>query len=418
MVQPQSTASNVTVPRVGAHIFVESDGVKALCETVLADRRLTNVNATIQTGGLAAALALYAHQPTPSLLIIESAQLGEAFIATLDQLAATSDPMTRLIIIGQVNDVDVYRELLARGVSEYLVTPFTVGRMIQAIHDIYAEPSRRDIGRSIAVVGAKGGVGASAVALNLAYALGERSQSETVLVDLDLPFGTASLSLDQEPTEGVDRALDAPDGLDATLVDRLLVRYSEHLSLFSAPLDLTVDHNLDPEAYQLMIDVIKSVAPNVVLDLPHQWTPWQRHVLIHADHIVLVAGCDLGNLRNAKNIFDYLQQQRPNDPPPKLVINQVGLHGRSEVPAKTIAQSLKVEPCATINCDAALFFKSMMTSKPIAAINPNAQPAVALNGLAEMLGGFRTPATKKRSPARGLFETIKKKGLSHVWNAA
>jgi pilus assembly protein CpaE len=410
---------SVSVPRISAHIFVESDGVKALCESVLTDRRLANANATIQSGGLATAVSRYAHEPTPSLLVIEGSQIGAEFMAGLDQLASASDPTTRLIVLGHVNDVEVYRELLSRGISDYLVAPFTVSRMIQAILDLYAEPSQRDIGRTIAVMGARGGIGASAVAFNLAHALGERSRSETVLVDFDLPFGTAALSLDQEPTEGLDVALDAPERLDTTLVERLLLRCSEHLSLFSAPLDLDIDPNRNPAAYQQVVNVIKSLAPNVVLDLPRHWTPWQRDVLIHADEIVLVAGCDLVSLRNAKVLYNFLVGERPNDPAPKLVLNQVGLHGRNELQASVMTESLDIEPCVTIPCDSGLYFKSMMTSKPVATINASAPAAIAFNTLAETLAGFRTPgAAKKSGSMQGLFEAIKKKALANVWNAA
>ena len=156
----------------------------------------------------------------------------------------------------------------------------------------------------------------------------------TAIVDLDLPFGTLGLDFNEEPGQGVADALSAPERLDDVLLDRLLLKGGEHLSLFTAPALLERDYDAEPEAYEAVIDAVRKATPCVIVDLPHAWSPWVRQTLLAADEIVIVATPDLASLRNAKTFADLLKQNRPNDAPPKLVLNQVGVPKRPEIPVE------------------------------------------------------------------------------------
>src|SRR5690606_12147119 len=148
-------------------------------------------------------------------------------------------------------------------------------------------------------------------------------ESDVVLADLDLAFGTAGLDFNQDPLQGIYEAISSPERLDETLLDRLLAKRTDRLSLPAAPASLERAYDYDETTFDALIEVMRNGTPSVVLDLPHAWTSWTRRVLAAADEILLVAEPDLANLRNAKNMVDTLHQLRPNDNKPHLVLNRV-----------------------------------------------------------------------------------------------
>ena len=256
----------------------------------------------------------------------------------LDALAEVCDEGTKVIVIGHVNDVALYRDLTRRGVSEYLIAPVAILDVVGAVSELFTTAGAEPIGRTIAVVGAKGGVGASTIAHNLGWAIADKLATATVVVDLDIAFGTAALDFNLDPPQSVAEAIFAPDRLDANLVDRLLSKCSDRLSLLAAPamLDRTVD--LSETALDRLTDILRASIPAIVLDVPHAWCAWTRRTLIGADQLVIVAAPELASLRNAKNLFDTLRQSRPNDRAPKVVLNLTGVPSGPRSPHRSSAR--------------------------------------------------------------------------------
>ena len=341
---PVGAIGEVSVPRIAIHVFAERQDTLASAERAAQDRRLARATTQIRIGGVAAAVEAYGHEPTPPLIIVECLKDPQTLLWEVDQLAEVCDAGTKVIVVGATNDILLFRELMRRGVSEYLVAPLQPLQLIAAIGGLFNDPAQPFVGRSIAFVGARGGAGASAVAHNTAYAISERIGANTVIVDYDLPFGTAGLDFNQDPLNGVADALGQPDRLDPVLLDRMMVRCTDKLSLFAAPATLDSDWDISTDAFEEVTTRIRSTAPFVILDLPHLWSPWMRRTLIAADEVVVVATPDLASLRNAKNMMDLIRQGRPNDAPPRLVLNQVGVPGRPEIPAKDFGAALGVHP--------------------------------------------------------------------------
>ncbi len=384
-----SSASNalseVSVPRIAIHIFAERQDTLASAERAGQDRRLARATTQIRVGGISAAIETYAGEPTPSLVIVECQAGAEELLSEVDRLAEVCDTGTKVVIIGAANDILLYRELMRRGVSEYLVAPIQPLQLISAIGGLFSDPSQPFVGRSIAFVGARGGVGASSVAHNTAYALSERIGANTVIVDYDLPFGTAGLDFNQDPLNGVADALGQPDRLDSTLLDRMMVRCTDRLSLFAAPATLDTDWDIAPEAFEEVTTRIRTTAPFVVLDLPHLWSGWMRRTLISADEVVVVAVPDLASLRNAKNMIDLIRQARPNDAPPRLVLNQVGVPGRPEIPAKDFGAALGLHPCLVLPFDAKLFGAASNNGQMILEAGAKSKAAEGFQTLAQIV---------------------------------
>src|SRR5262249_22485521 len=153
-------------------------------------------------------------------------------------LAEVCDSGTRVIVVGRHNDILFYREMIRRGVSEYLIAPIATLDVVRAVCTLFNAPDAKPVGRILAVVGAKGGVGASAVAHNVAWAVARDMQLDTVIADLALPFGTAGLDYNQDPAQGIAEAVFSPDRVDTAFVDRLLSKCTDHLNLLAAPATL------------------------------------------------------------------------------------------------------------------------------------------------------------------------------------
>jgi pilus assembly protein CpaE len=389
--------AQASVPRITIHVFCERPQTAAAIDRASRDRRMARATTIVQPGGLGAAVAQYQNEPTPSLVIVESSDRGQGLLGLLDQLAEVCDPGTKVVVIGAANDIALYRELMKRGVSEYLVPPLQPLQIISSITTLYSDPSAPFVGRQIALVGAKGGVGASTIAHNLAYALSERTGANTVLADFDLAFGTAGLDFNQDPLQGMANALNQPDRLDPVLLERMMAHCTDKLSLFAAPATLDDDYDIGPDAYEEVAGKIRSTAPLVVLDLPHLWSNWMRRVLLASDEVIIVATPDLASLRNAKNMFDLLKQNRPNDAPPKLVLNQVGVPGRPEIPVKDFGEAMGSSPVLVLPFDAKLFGKAANNGQMIFEVAAKSKAAEGLEHLAQLIARREAVAPPPRS---------------------
>lgn len=265
-----------SVPRITVHGFCLTDATMRVAEAAMEDRRMAKAHLKLDMGGIPAAIETFEQAPTPNLILVETSGNQSDLVASLDHLAEYCDAGTKVIVIGDVNDVTLYRDLIHRGVSEYLITPVSVFQLIGAISDLYADPEAEPLGRTIAFFGVKGGCGASTVAHNGAWSLARSFQSEVVVSDLDLPFGTAGLDFNQDPLQGVFEAVSAPERLDETYLDRILSKCNEHLSLLAAPATLERTYDQGEKAFELLIETMRASVPLVVLDVPHVWNAWVK----------------------------------------------------------------------------------------------------------------------------------------------
>src|SRR5215471_11322168 len=176
-------------PRVSVQAFCETVETAAAVQAAGEDRRLSKAHLKIQMGGMVAAVEAYRAAPTPNVILLEADARSDILVG-LDQLATVCDPGTRVILIGRINDVALYRELVRRGISDYVIAPVTAIDIVRSICNLFSAPEAKAVGRIIAVVGAKGGVGASTIAHNVAWAIARDLAMDSVVADLDLAFGT------------------------------------------------------------------------------------------------------------------------------------------------------------------------------------------------------------------------------------
>jgi pilus assembly protein CpaE len=411
MTMTETEAHVAPLPRVAIQAFCESLDFKDMLDECLRDRRMGKVMMKVQDGGVNACVEAYRGAPTPNIILIETTGGGDRrlLLDRLDELAQYCDEGTRVIVVGQTNDVMLYRELMRRGVSEYLIMPIGVMDMIGAMSSIYHAPDADVVGRTIAVMGAKGGVGSSSLAHNLAFSISETFDAATVLVDLDLPFGTGGLDFNQDPTQGVADAIFAPDRLDANLLDRLLSKCTDRLSLLAAPATLDRPYDLRETDVDGVGDILRSTTPYIIYDIPHMWTSWSRRVLLSADEVVLVCAPDLANLRNAKTILDVLKQARPNDSRPSLLLNMVGVPKRPEIGAAEFAKALDLELAGSIPFDPALFGAAANNGQMLLEVQAKAKAVEVVNDIAGLVTGKSPAKVAKKSFLDPLISRLRPK---------
>ncbi len=392
-------------PRISIQAFCESVETAAAVQSAGEDRRLGKAHLKIQMGGMAAALGGLSFGSTPNVIVLEFEQRPEVILAGLDSLAEVCDPGTRVIVIGRHNDVTLYRELVRRGVSDYLIAPVNTLDIVRSICGLYSAPDAKPVGRILAVIGAKGGVGASTIAHNIAWSIARDLSLDSVVTDLDLAFGTAGLDYNQDPPQGIADAVFSPERIDTNFVDRLLSKCSDNLSLLAAPATLDRVYDFGAEAFDAIFDSLRATVPCIVLDVPHQWTGWTQRTLLAADDILIVAAPDLANLRNAKNFVDYLKTARVNDHRPFYVLNQVGVPKRPEIKPADFAKALDDDPAAIIPFEPQIFGTAANNGQMIAEVAGNHKVAETFRNLAQLLTG----RSEFKKPSNSLFAPILQK---------
>ena len=395
-------------PRVSIQAFCETVETASAVQAAGEDRRLGKTHLKIQMGGMAAAIEAYRTAPTPNVILLE-AEPRTDILGGLDQLATVCDAGTRVIVIGKVNDVTLYRELVRRGVSDYVIAPVVTIDVVRAICGLFSAPEAKAVGRIIAVVGAKGGVGASTIAHNVAWAIARDLALDSVVADLDLAFGTAGLDYNQDPPQGIADAVFSPDRIDTAFIDRLLSKCTDHLSLLAAPATLERVYDFGTEAFDSIFDTLRSTMPCIVLDVPHQWTGWTKRALIGADDILIVASPDLANLRNTKNMYDLIKASRPNDRPPLYCLNQVGVPKRPEISAAEFAKAIETPPIATIPFEPQIFGAAANNGQMIAEVSANHRTTEMFLQIAQRLTGRGETKKPRGSFLAPLLEKLRSK---------
>jgi pilus assembly protein CpaE len=395
-------------PRISVQAFCESENAASAVRAAGEDRRLSKAHLTVKMGGMATAIETYHNAPTPNVIVLESDGSGD-ILGGLDDLASVCDPGTRVIVIGNERDDVPYRELVRRGVNDYVVGPVGTIDVVRSICSLFSASEAITVGRVIAVVGAKGGVGASTVAHNVAWAIARNLKLDSVVIDLDLAFGTASLDYNQDPAQGIANAVFQPERPDSAFIDRLLAKCTDHLSLLAAPATLDRVYDFGAEAFDAVFDTLRTTMPCIVLDVPHQWSGWTKRALISADDILIVAAPDLASLRNTKNLFDLLKASRPNDRPPLYCLNQVGVPRRPEINAGEFAKAIENEPIVTIPFDPQMFGSAANNGQMIAEVSASHRTTEMFLQIAQRLTGRSETKRQRGSFLSPLIEKLRGK---------
>ena len=402
------------LPQISIHAFCDRQETAGVINESTRDWRMKRTNVKIYMGGLSAAIEFYHKENTPGLVLIESGMRGPELFSQLEELASVCDAGTKVVMIGAANDIRLYRQLMEKGVSDYIVPPFHPISLIRSMGELYSDPDKPFIGRVAAFFGAKGGVGSSTLAHNTAWTLAETIQQETALVDLDSSWGTTGLDFAYDATQGLEEALAEPDRLDETLLDRIMIRHTPKLSILPTAGSLNQKAVMTPEAYEAVVNGVRAISPLTILDLPHFWCDWTTNTLINSDDVVITATPDLANLRNTKNLIDFLRAQRPNDAEPLLILNKTGMTKASEISVKDFAAAVGLDPALVLGFEPDAYFEASNDGKMLSEVKAAAQAVNGIEYIAHRLrtGKFETPSSTsgKNASLLGKFSKTKSEG--------
>ncbi|HYE00970.1 MAG TPA: AAA family ATPase [Alphaproteobacteria bacterium] len=391
-----------------AHAFVSSDAARDLLAGAFADRRLAKGRYQPAPGGIPEAVERYKSSESPPLLVIEVAGRDGLFDG-LAALAEVCAPQTHLVLLGPENDIELYRRLTALGVADYLVLGAAgPARLAEAVTALFAKPGGRPQGRVVACIGAKGGVGSSTLAHNLAHALAPAGAPRSLLIDLDLAFGTADLNCNLESAQGIARILADPARIDEMLLGRFAATYQERVDLLSANPDLALEGEVPAEGLERILAVARDNWPAVVLDLPHQWTEWLRGALLAADEVVVTATLDLAALRNAKALFRWLGQRRGGERPALLVVGRSGAARRTEIALRDFESALGAKAAAVLPEEPQIWGQAANDGRMLAEVAPKGAAAAAIAQLAAQLAPPPRGGARARPGALALPERLQR----------
>jgi len=299
------------------------------------------------------------------------------------------EPGTVVIAAGQVNDVRLYRDLVASGLQDYLLKPFTPDHL----RDTFAHAQLTISGPRLneattdkphvvaAVIGARGGVGASTVATSLAWMLGDKASRSTALLDLDVHFGTGALALDLEPGRGLTDAIENPSRIDGLFIERAMVRANEKLCILSAEAPLNQPLMNDGSAFYQLQEEIRNAFESTVMDLPRSMLVQHPHLVNDVHVAIVVVEYTLAATRDAIRILSWLKSNAPQS---KVVVvaNRVG-STQQEITRKDFEQSIERKVDIAIPFDAKVAIQAAKLGQPFAKVATGAKLAQPLAQLVQ-----------------------------------
>src|SRR3954452_14898074 len=328
----------------------------------------------VNKGGLRNAVQTLSVSASPSILFVDLSESGDP-LNDINALAEVCEPGTVVIAAGQVNDVRLYRDLVASGIQDYLLKPFSPDQLRDAFANAQmtisgprmAESGNEKPNVMAAVIGVRGGVGASTVATSLAWLMGDKGGRSTALLDLDVHFGTGALALDLEPGRGLTDAIENPSRIDGLFIERAMVRANERLSVLSAEAPIHQPLQTDGSAFFALQEEMRNAFESTVLDLPRHMLIQHPH-LVHDAHVaVVVAELTLAATRDTIRVLAWLKS---NAPQTKVVVaaNSVPSGGALEISRKDFEQSIERPIDIVFPYDAKLAAQAAKLGKPLAEV--------------------------------------------------
>jgi len=339
----------------------------------------------VRDGGPNQAIEYLGSTVPPSVLIVDVSEAVSPQTAMMSLSAAIPEG-TKVIGIGSVNDIAVYREIVDAGAADYLVKPVTEKALASALarteetqysHASEMVPEQK---ARIAVIGSRGGVGASTLAMNLAWIISEERRYKTALVDLDLEFGTVALSLDLEPTRGLREALENPARVDGLFISSATAKLTEHLSIMATEEDLASEVQFNPNAVDALFEALGRTHDAIVVDLPRPIYAVRRRVFEAASEIILVTELNLSGLRDSLRLLRGIQAVAP-DTPVRVVANRAA-GPKQAMQVKDFQKALDHKVDLLLPDEPKVFNAAANTGKPLVQSHSRAKICKALRKLA------------------------------------
>lgn len=391
------------LPRVSILAFCETEPVMEAITAAFAHPALARARTSIMPAraidveGFSKNISA---EGVPGALIIEVGEQAnqEEIMRRLTKYAAYCDQETVVFVIGHRNDITLYRALLSEGVADYLVAPVSADQIVQALAGRLAREEAADkTGRTIAVIAARGGAGATTVAANLAWILAEERRQPTCLVDLAGPFGAVATALDCQPDPELSALLYSPELItDAETLQRMLIRKTDRFAVLCATPNLEAAGRRHNDAGMThLLKLLRAEFAYTVLDVPLHWISVIENILVKANQVVLVTTPDFSGIPPAQTLFRYLLQMRDDT---LVVLNQSRPKSRDNWDIADVLRALNVQQALQIPADDA-FPGSVAQGRALCDLSPSRPAARELRRLAAAICGDLQEEQKGWAPA-------------------
>jgi pilus assembly protein CpaE len=332
----------------------------------------------------------------PRLLIIDISA-SAAPIAEISMARAFGGADLRLIAVGAVNDVALFRGLLSAGANDYLIKPLTAEALATVVEKPAApQPGDAEagLGPVVVFIGSRGGVGTTTAAVSCAWLLAAERREATALIDLDLHFGTVALKLDTEPGNGLCEALEEPSRIDSLFIERAMVKVNDHLHVLAAEAAVAETLMIDAGAIDILLHTLRRKFAWIVLDLPRGATPLQRAVLAAASRVVLVCERSLAGLRDTIRLQTWVRERAPHA---NLILVEAGAPGERAMVGKGefekgIGKPLEV----SLSHDAKAAGEATNSGQPLPLVAPKSPLVRDLRQLVVAVAGAAEKNSKRR----------------------
>ncbi|MDF2764936.1 MAG: hypothetical protein K0S81_1930 [Rhodospirillales bacterium] len=370
-------------------------------------------DASVSEGGSREAMEYLSEAPMPEILIVDVSDTGKP-LSTMLTITAAFAENTKVIAIGAVNDIGLYRELIDGGVSDYLVKPVSDKALTDAISRERntpqpAEPAatEKTPANVIAVIGTRGGVGASTIAANCAWIAAQEQKRQTTLLDLDLQFGTVALALDIEPTRGLREALENPSRIDSLFLSSAAAKLSDRLTVLAAEEAVDGEVRFDPSALDLLLGEINRSSQFVFVDLPRTGSIGRTRLLQMTSQIVVVTDVTLAGLRDCIRLIAMLERAAPQA---KLIV-AANRAGRTEngLSKTEFEKALGRKVDLVLPEDSKALAVSVNRGKPLPVVAKTSKFVAGLRQLVRRLEGADQPKPAQQKPALPFLNLLKKK---------
>jgi pilus assembly protein CpaE len=358
-------------------------------------------------GGIDAAVSKLSSMDTPEYIFVDLAS-SPAPLAELDKLSGVCDPGTQVIAIGEVNDISVFREMLDAGIADYLLKPVDPNRLKQAYENAHrradpnvaAQGSAKTLADVIVVVGARGGVGASMVACNMAWILGHETNKKVGLVDLDPYYGNIAMALNLDVGRGLSEALEAPDRIDAELIERTMTKEHDNLRVLGAEESLQNEVPMDSMSIETLIEKLRESFQIVVVEAPRGQMPAVKAAMRMATHIIFTTDYSVAGMRDVIRLSGLANSVAAGTK--QIVVVNQGIGGNSDVNAKDFEATTGLPVDAEIPADAKGVSLALNAGSAISEVSGRSPVAKALRKLCTAL----YPAGGKNKAKKGGFMSV------------
>lgn len=415
MSEIQGFQNSVLLPTAKISLFVIDNDLKDAALSLKEDWRFARVTIDVVEADVDAAIELYAHGASPDIVMVETADIGDAFAGKLETLSGNCSENTAAVVVGPVNDVYLYRKLIDMGVSDYLVKPLNRDVMAQVFSKILQERLGSSGSRLIACVGAKGGVGTSTIANVVAQVSANQLHQKTIILDAAGGWSYLAVAMGGDAVTTLHEVARASASTDKDSFNRMMVAVNDKLTFLGTGAESLLDDSISAESYEGIINRLMQIYPVVVVDVSSAPIPLRRTVMALANDVLIVSTPTLPALRTARGLLQETRTLRGGtDEGLHIVLNMKGMASGYEVSESDMAVAIKVKPAVVISYLPKVIAAAEGQGKAVSAVAGGADIVSMIQNFLQTKLGFASeksgiPTTDKSNFINDLMGKIKLK---------